>query len=498
MRYYVLHTLGCKANLFDSQLIEAELQKKGWTPFRNGLRNSLNEVQVDICLVNSCTVTDEADRQTRKIAARLHRAHPSAMIVVTGCAAEIDPERLAESKGISYLIGNRDKPRLVEMILKKWEERTAAPAQDSQELLDASLKGYTEMASRHPLDREWPGVSVEAPPFDPGSTKTRAFMKIQEGCNSFCTYCVIPYGRGPARSLDADRVLANIRTMEATGFQEIIITGTNIGDYGSDFPEDGQDRSLESLLERILRETRRARIRIGSLDPTEITPRLLKLLRSEERLCPHFHVSLQSASEPVLKLMKRRYGLAEVRTALEAIASLAAPVGGAFVGMDVITGFPGETAERFEAGLAALKDLPWSRLHIFPYSERAGTPATRLPGVVPQQERVERARRLSELSLNRLEAHGKAVLEQCRQEQIPLSKILVESRCRPPANRKSDEQIWASGYSNNYLRTYFPVGGISSRNQLVSVIPEELQVDRAAGEVKFIGKLVEDNTFRYY
>ncbi|MCM2322479.1 MAG: tRNA (N(6)-L-threonylcarbamoyladenosine(37)-C(2))-methylthiotransferase MtaB [Oligoflexia bacterium] len=479
MGSYLIKTLGCKANLYDSQLIEAELKRRGWVRWNPAEPAPGGPL---LCVVNSCTVTDEADRQTRKLAARLFREHPEARIVVTGCGAEIDPERLASSPGIHYLIGNRDKPRLVELILEKLQSAPGGTPEGAGAQVLGAPVGYAEMLSRHPMDREWPLVesAFAAPPVhsgeDPG--RTRAFLKIQEGCNSFCTYCVIPYGRGPSRSLRPEEAVAQVRQLVAQGVRELVITGTNIGDYGTDWSE---RPLLEELLELIFEQTELERLRVSSLDPTEITPSLVALMEREKRFCPHFHVSLQSPDSRILRLMKRRYGFEEVRECLGRIARIPAPPGGVFVGMDLITGFPGESAEDFERTCEVLEALPWTRLHVFPYSERAGTPAGRLPGSVPREERLSRARRLNDLSLRRMTSlHEKLV-------GARLDSVLLE---RPRGKE-------VSGYTSNYLRVILPTirGGAANpllRNQLVSVKAKQIRVSRASGEVFFEADWLDD------
>lgn len=473
---YVVRTLGCKANFYDSQLIEAELQRQGWVPTGDGAPAP------DLCVINSCTVTDEADRQTRKLAARLSRENPSARVVVTGCAAEVDPERLSKSQGIDYVIGNRDKPDLVSTILRRIESANPSETgKGSGEVLGSALP-YLEMASRHPHDREWPlpRRAFELPPalLEGHNGKTRAFLKIQEGCNSFCTYCVIPYGRGPSRSLRQEEAVERIQKLVDSGVREVVLTGTNLGDFGSDW---GEENGLAALARAVLSRTGVERLRLSSLDPVEITPGLLDLMASEPRLCPHFHVSLQSAHPRILKLMKRKYGHDDIVRCLESIAKIPAPAGGVFVGMDVITGFPGETEAEFQWGMKALEALPWTRLHVFPYSERAGTPATRLPGAVPQHERTRRSRELNRLSLDRMIRWHERALQQAQVEKGRLEGILLE---------KPDIRAGTiSGYTPNYLRV---IGALPSqaqllRNQRVRAYPEALpgglKIDRAAGDV---------------
>jgi threonylcarbamoyladenosine tRNA methylthiotransferase MtaB len=471
---YLVKTLGCKANLYDSQLIEAELQRRGWLPAGPAAEGA----PAQLCIVNSCTVTDEADRQSRKLASRLARDNPGARVVLTGCAAEVDPERLAGTSGVHYVVGNRDKPRMIDLVLA--ELARPAPGRAEAQVLGVA-EGYAEMASRHPHEREWPlaesmlpGAAGRASLGD--TRRTRAFLKIQDGCNSFCTYCVIPYGRGPSRSLPIGEVTEQVRALVAQGAREVVITGINIGDYGTDWSEGAQ---IVPLIEAILRDTTLERLRVSSLDPVEIEDALTELARREPRFCPHFHVSLQSPVTRVLRLMKRKYTTEHAAECLARIAALPAPAGGAFVGMDVIAGFPGETEADFERGVEWLRAWPWSRLHVFPYSERAGTPATRLPGSVPVGERMRRARVLRDLSLIRLrEIHERAIGRKIT--------ALMERPSRGPAGGK----LWVPGHTANYLRVLVAVDDEIAAERLlncqVEVEPTEIWVDEAAGEVSLL------------
>ncbi len=488
-RKYVLKTLGCKANLNDSQVLEAELRRRGWSPAAEG-----DESSADLCIVNTCTVTDEADRQSRKTATRLSRDNPTGKVVITGCGAEVDPEGLKSVRGVDYVVGNRDKSRLAELVLGALAENSGDPEGSAQARVLGLAENYGQMLSRHPIDREWPAVEsvfhpLEATSEEPGQThRTRAFLKIQDGCNSFCTYCVIPYGRGPSRSLSIPEVLAQVRAQVDAGVREVVITGINIGDYGVDW--NSGKPALVPLFEAILSETRLERLRVSSLDPVEIEDGLLSLMRREPRFCPHFHVSLQSPHAKVLKLMKRKYSAADVATALEKIARVSAPVGGVFVGMDLITGFPGEGPEEFEWTREQLSRLPWSRLHVFPYSERAGTPATRLAGVVAREERARRAKVLRELSLDRMQSIHQRVVDTCRREQVLLEDTLLEGPVRGPDGTRN----WISGYTRNYLKVLVrsPSGGPSLANRVVRVRPESVIVDAQAGDCALLGS-VENN-----
>lgn len=484
---YELKTLGCKANLYDSQLIEAELQKRGWVPAEKG-------DSPDLCVVNSCTVTDEADKQSRKMASKAAQANPSTRVVMTGCGAEVDPTKSAAASGVDFVVGNQNKNRLVELVLEAIA--TSEPSSQGIEkgVLLGGVSAYSQILSRHPMDREWatPESSFMLPPahLRGESGRTRAFIKIQEGCNSFCTYCIIPYGRGPSRSLPVESLVTQVKMLVTQGVREIVVTGTNIGDYGADLSSDGKPQ-LEHLISSLLGETALERLRISSLDPVEISPELRALYVDNPRLCSHFHVSLQSPHSKILKLMKRKYTSVEVNETLTKIAELPSPIGGVFAGMDVITGFPGEGVEEFEAGVEVLRHLPWSRLHVFPYSEREGTPATRLPNSVPKPERVRRAKVLRDLSLERLKKIHHEVLDDFRKHGRLLDRVLIEGAVKGPDPTKA----YVGGYTSNYLRVILPVesaeAGERLTNEIVSLQPESLIVDSNQGDVAFMGRTAD-------
>ncbi len=458
--HYVIKTLGCKANLFDSEWLEGQLHAKGWARASEKTENE----SVKLCIINTCTVTDEADRQSRKMAIQISKEFPNAKTVVTGCAAEVNPEQFSSIKEVHAVIGNRDKPRFVEYVFEALENPTDLK-------LLGTTQGYAELLSRHPLDREWP--ALEGIDVDP--LRTRSFLKIQEGCNSFCTFCIIPYGRGPSRSLEISVVVRQIAQLVANGVKEVVLTGTNLGDYGMDWSGSFQ---LTQLLEKIFRDTELERIRVSSLDPTEITPPLIALQRNEKRFCPHFHVSLQSPHSRILKLMKRKYGNKEVRDCLENLKSC-------FVGMDLIAGFPGESKEDFEWTVRELEALPWSRLHVFPYSERKGTPATKLPASVPPEERYRRSKVLRDLSLSRLKTHYEKM-----KLSLGLKKVLLEAPIKNVQSKTPSDKVWISGYSEEYLRFLFLINKTMSDqlvNHIVTAEVKEIWVDPKAQDVAFIG-----------
>ncbi len=447
-------------------------------------------MNADVVVVNSCTVTDEADHQSQKWVRDIARKNPKAKIIYTGCAAEVNSEGALKIPGVGAVLGNQDKPKAAALIREYLDSKTEHP------VALGGVSPYTEILSRHPHDREWSLPSerlepVQAQESDRVTFRTRAFLKIQEGCNSFCTYCIIPYGRGPARSLSVEAILSKIQQSVDIGIQEVILTGTNLGDYGMDWTGSAEDAGrrdsvglpqLDFLVEQILTQTGLKRLRIGSLDPTEISPKLMELMENYEAFCPHFHMSLQHVQTKILRLMKRKYQAHHVETCLNQLAKLKRKP---FVGMDYITGFPGETDEDFLNSVKTLEQLPWNRLHVFPYSEREGTPATRLANSVPLAVRKERAKQLQQLSLERL---GQSFSSQRSAGNTVLKGVLLEGRYKGPDGTRD----WVSGYSANYQRVIIPLKTpehLRTWNQLVQVEVKQWIVDKAAGEVIWLGTL---------
>jgi len=505
MKKFMVKTLGCKANYADGQLLEVGLAEKGFSSTRD-----LNDA--DLVIVNSCTVTDEADKQSKKMVRDIHRKNPRAKIIYTGCGAEVDPESALLLKGLSAVIGNQDKTRAAELISEFLLTQSFSAAEvdsgdgsataevnsvgrsvDSAASMSVpaqilgGVSNYAELISRHPLDREWtlPETRLDdILKLERGASstfRTRAFLKIQEGCDAFCTYCIIPYGRGPARSLSIENVVGKIQELAAHGIQEVVLTGTNIGDYGLDW---AGKLMIDDLMEAILVQTSLPRLRVSSLDPTEISERMIQLMETHESFCPHFHVSLQNVSSKVLKLMKRKYSFAEVETCLTRLSQMKRKP---FVGMDYITGFPGESAVDFDESVSRLAGLYWQRLHVFPYSERASTPATRLPNVVAPSVRKERARVLQAMSMERLTEWYSLSRQQFTGESGIVHGVLLENYVKGPDGTRD----WVSGYSPTYQRVILPFSKTETQplNQVVDVQVSNWLVDRAGGEVTWLGKL---------
>jgi threonylcarbamoyladenosine tRNA methylthiotransferase MtaB len=358
---YKIHTFGCKVNTYDSGLIEKNIK---------GSHHLQGTHDKRIHILNTCAVTAEATKEALRNIRRLKAKDPFCTVVVTGCAAQVDTASFESLPGADLVIANSHKSFIPEILAKYFKGEIKEKVFKSNIFRKEDLEAGGGVEKHH----------------------TRAFLKIQDGCNSFCTYCIIPYARGKSRSIPISNLTERVNDLYDSGVREVVLTGVHIGDY-----EDSKTRTLEDLIENLLLKTKMPRFRLTSLEPVELTPRLLDLY-SEKRLCPHFHMSIQSANTEVLKQMKRKYTQREVIDSLSAIAHRLPK---AFVGMDVIVGFPTETDQQFEDTYLTLKDLPWSRLHVFPYSERSGTKAQVMTESVPVKERGLRAQHLRALSLER-------------------------------------------------------------------------------------------------
>lgn len=368
---FVIHTFGCKVNTYDTGLIQKNLATNGYKVHND--RKSRSAIHV----LNTCAVTAEATQQAVRLIRKIKSQEPLATIVVTGCAAQVDTGVFENLPGADLIVANSHKgllPQLIDQYYKK---------ELKQKVFRSNIFKKEDLES---------GGGEEL-------SHTRSFLKIQDGCNSFCTFCIIPYARGKSRSISIANIISKITELERNGTKEVVLTGVHIGDYEDIVQEKKQ--GLEDLVEAVLHKTNVPRIRLSSLEPIELSERLLMLFQNE-RLCPHFHMSIQSADSEVLAQMKRKYTVNEVVQSLSAIDS---KVKNAYIGMDVIAGFPTETDEQFENTYKTLSETPWTRLHVFPYSERQGTRAATLPQI-SMMKRKERAQRLRELSLHRLQAEA--------------------------------------------------------------------------------------------
>jgi threonylcarbamoyladenosine tRNA methylthiotransferase MtaB len=369
MKTVALHTVGCKLNQYETNDVERQFVERGWQVVAFGR-------PADVVVVNTCTVTGRSDARCRAALRKARRDCPEATLIATGCYAQAQPDAVAAIEGVDLVLGNREKAAIFAH-------------------LDDAGRPCGGRVSAAALSPEAP------PPFTPVhafSGHTRAFVKIQDGCDARCSYCIVPLARGPNRSLPAAEVLSQVASLAAGGYREVVLTGVHLGTWGRDLEPRG---TLAGLLTRLVKLPGLERLRLSSIEPTEFTPELLELLAATPTICPHLHIPLQSGSAAILRAMHRPYG-PELFAAL--VQRLAATLPEPGIGADVIAGFPGESAEDFEESLRLVRSLPLTYLHVFPFSRRPGTPAAAMAGQVPAEERERRAAVLR--NLGREKARG--------------------------------------------------------------------------------------------
>lgn len=395
-------TLGCKVNQFESEALMVSLEEQGYrlVPFGE---------PADITVINTCTVTHRADFQCRQAIRRASRFDPKTRVVVTGCYAQVDTERLASMKGVAWVVGNAEKARLAELLPRL--EKGEIPAVHVSDIGTESLFRETPL---HVFHRH-----------------TRAFLKVQDGCNAFCAYCIVPHARGRSRSLPVDRVTARLETLRARGFKEVVLTGIHLGAYGLDLTPAA---SLEHLIDRIEVGETPDRIRLTSVEPGDFSPGLIDRISRSRKICPHLHVPVQSGDDGILRRMNRPYGRVFLASLME---KLRERIPDLCLGADVIAGFPGEGDEAFRRTYELIENLPLSYLHVFPFSPRKGTVAATLPDAVPEALTRERSEALRGLGKRKRVAFYSRFLGR-------ELDVLVEDRREKRTGR------W-KGLSRNYL-----------------------------------------------
>jgi len=431
-------TLGCKINQYDSAVIQDRLENRhSLVPFERG---------ADCYVINSCTVTDRADWEARQLVRRAKRLNPAAKVLVTGCYAQVSPQEVAALPGVDYVVGlNR-----IEDILRSLETDPSS----EPKIVVGDVK----------RERGVPVLGTRALP-----DHTRAFLKIQEGCNYACTYCIIPTARGLSRSVAPGAVLEQIKRLADSGYKEIVLTGIHLGGYGQDL----QPRiDLTVLVERIARSGLVRRLRLSSLDPREVPDRLLDLLAHCDAVCPHLHICAQAGDDQILKAMRRNYDTAYYR---ELLARVRERLPEAALGSDIIVGFPGEGEAEFESALAYFASLPLTYFHVFPYSSRRNTAAASLPGQLAGAVKKERGRRMRALGEERKRQFyarfvGRTVA------------VLLES--------KIDER---TGLRRGFTRNYLPVAVAAAQDLANSEIDVRLT---AVGNACLSGELENPRQFQ--
>ena len=444
MKKAALHNLGCKVNAYETEAMQEMLEKAGYeiVPFREG---------ADVYIINTCTVTNIADRKSRQMLHRARKMNPDAVVVAAGCYVQAQNTRENTDPCIDIVLGNNHKKDLIK-VLEEYEAKKAA----QKESADAAEKSDVQ---RNIQDIEEIGQTKEYEKLHltkPGE-HTRAYIKVQDGCNQFCTYCIIPYVRGRVRSRTVEDVLDEVRTLAGNGYQEVVLTGIHLSSYGIDF--DG-NRHLLSLIQAVHQIEGIRRIRLGSLEPGIITDEFARALSDLPKMCPHFHLSLQSGCDDTLKRMNRRYTSEEY---YEKCCILRRYFDNPALTTDVIVGFPGETEEEFQKSRDFVDKVNFYEMHIFKYSKREGTRAAAMENQVSEREKARRSAVLIELGEKKRKAYEQSFLGK-EVEVLVEEEAVIEGR------------PMQTGHTKEYIRIAFE-GDKSLKNTIVKVrVDNDLQI----------------------
>lgn len=428
------HTLGCKVNFYDTEAIWQLFKQAGYEQV------DFETNTADVYVINTCTVTNTGDRKSRQIIRRAVRRNPDAVVAVTGCYAQTSPADILAIEGVDLVIGTQGRGDIIRLVEEV--RATREPVNAVRNIMKT---------------REFEELTV--PEF---ADRTRAFLKIQEGCNNFCTFCIIPWSRGLLRSRKPESVLNQARMLVEAGYKEIVLTGIHTAGYGEDL--DGYN--FAALLRDLDTVDGLMRLRISSIEASQITDEVLDVLMGSDKFCRHLHIPLQAGDDEVLRRMRRKYTTAEYADRIERIRRRWPDVA---ITTDVIAGFPGETDEMFENGYGFMKAVGFSEMHVFPYSKRTGTPAARMPDQIADEVKQERVHRLIDLS---------------EEMQLAYARKFVGSELAVIPERESKGREGSgllAGYSDNYLHVVFP-GDPSLVGEVVRVKLTEAGVNECKAE----------------
>ena len=422
-----LHNLGCKVNAYETEAMQELLEQAGYeiVPFQE---------KADVYIINTCTVTNMADRKSRQMLHRARKMNPEAVVAACGCYVQEKPDEAADC--VDIVIGNNRKKEIVRILEEYENSRGGEKKRPGEPLKDLVDIGHTKEYEELSLSRT--------------AEHTRAYIKVQDGCNQFCSYCIIPYARGRVRSRSKDHVLEEVQALAGAGYQEVVLTGIHLSSYGIDNGED-----LLSLILAVHEVEGIRRIRLGSLEPRIITEEFVRTISGLPKMCPHFHLSLQSGCTETLKRMNRRYTAEEYFEKCELLRKYFHEPA---LTTDVIVGFPGETQEEFEASRAFVDKVDFYETHVFKYSRREGTKAAVMPDQVPEPVKAERSAILLELSKKKQKAYEERLLGTTQE-------VLIEEEI------ERDGEIWQVGHTREYVKA-----GIKTRENLVNqLVPVEIE-----------------------
>ena len=422
-----LHNLGCKVNAYEIEAMQQLLEEAGYeiVPFEPG---------ADIYVINTCTVTNIADRKSRQMLHKAKKMNPEAIVVATGCYVQTGGEKLEKDEAIDLVLGNNQKINIVEALAEYAENK---PGHGSHVIKINQTKEYEELSIDHTAEH------------------VRAYIKVQDGCNQFCTYCIIPYARGRVRSRNIESVLKEVRALAEKGYKEVVLTGIHLSSYGVDFPEEKKE-TLLSLIRAVHEIEGIRRIRLGSLEPGIVTREFAEGIAALPKVCPHFHLSLQSGCDETLERMNRRYRSGEYRERCELLREV---YGNPALTTDVIVGFPQESEEEFRKSYDFVDSIRFYETHIFKYSRRQGTKAAAMDGQLTEAEKSFRSEKMIELHHRHAGDYEKSMLGKNLE-------VLIEEEYT------KDGRTWYLGHSREYIKTAVPKSEAYGVNDIVIVKTE--------------------------
>lgn len=422
-----LHNLGCKVNAYEIEAMQQLLEEAGYeiVPFEPG---------ADIYVINTCTVTNIADRKSRQMLHKAKKMNPEAIVVATGCYVQTGGEKLEKDEAIDLVLGNNQKINIVEALAEYAENK---PGHGSHVIKINQTKEYEELSIDHTAEH------------------VRAYIKVQDGCNQFCTYCIIPYARGRVRSRNIESVLKEVRALAEKGYKEVVLTGIHLSSYGVDFPEEKKE-TLLSLIRAVHEIEGIRRIRLGSLEPGIVTREFAEEIAALPKVCPHFHLSLQSGCDETLERMNRRYRSGEYRERCELLREV---YGNPALTTDVIVGFPQESEEEFRKSYDFVDSIRFYETHIFKYSRRQGTKAAAMDGQLTEAEKSFRSEKMIELHHRHAGDYEKSMLGKNLE-------VLIEEEYT------KDGRTWYLGHSREYIKTAVPKSEAYGVNDIVIVKAE--------------------------
>ena len=428
MQNYSITTLGCKVNHCESESIIQILKESGWTSVPLG-------EDAGFCIINTCTVTRKAAMQSRQAVRHAIRSNPRARIIVTGCYAQTEPDEIKKIKGVHYIIGHAGKHKIPEIITSTEEKDFVFPVTIYNDIINE--KTFKQMP-----------VAL--------GERTRPFLKIQDGCNAFCTYCIVPYARGRSRSMPLKNILDNIIRIKKSGYREVVLSGIHLGRYGLDL---SPQTNLTELIKHINKSRAIERVRLSSIEPLELTEAIIKTVAESDIFCRHFHIPLQSGDDLILKKMRRPYTRSIFRKLLYKIHEL---IPDAAIGVDTVIGFPGETEKAFENTYNLIEELPATYLHVFPFSSRKGTPASSFPDKVPSKIIKERCKTMRDLgNIKKKEFYKKNIGKKV--------EVLIEAK-------RDKATGLLKGMTSNYLPIFLS-GNDDLKNTIVDAEIEKINND---------------------